>query len=180
MGCPDFVTAPWRVVVDTREQTPWEFRSLFARDAKGRSPLVVHVEHRKLDTGDYTLEGHESRICLERKSLNDALNTFLRHRARFERELERMERFEFSAVMLEFDWQAMRLASRDSERRFSWASLDESIRAWRQRHGVHFLWNVNRHWSEINAMKEFRRCWNDAAKSDDAVEPVKWMVEGNF
>lgn len=79
------------MIVDTREQKPWTFE-----DVKGVTTLRA-----KLDTGDYSLEGLETRVCIERKSLDDWTGTVLRERARFYRELERMRGFDFRCVIIE-------------------------------------------------------------------------------
>ena len=46
------------IIIDTREQIPWEFRDL-------------PTEPGTLDTGDYSVSGLEHLIAVERKSLDD-------------------------------------------------------------------------------------------------------------
>ncbi len=60
------------IVVDTREQEPYGF------DA-GR----VRVIRRALPAGDYSLEGMESTVAVERKSLPDFVSTVIHSRPRF-------------------------------------------------------------------------------------------------
>lgn len=79
-----------RVIVDTREQTPWTF------EGQGFS-----LERAKLDAGDYSLPGLEGRVAIERKSLDDWTGTVLRDRARFYRELELLRAFDFRCVIIE-------------------------------------------------------------------------------
>ena len=43
-----------KIIIDTREQKPWEF--------PGHTTAV-----QKLDTGDYSVEGLEDILCIERK-----------------------------------------------------------------------------------------------------------------
>ena len=81
---------PVRVIVDTREQAPWTF------EGQG-----IQTVRRKLDAGDYSLEGLEHRVAIERKSLDDWTGTVLRDRARFYRELELLRAFDFRAVVIE-------------------------------------------------------------------------------
>ena len=68
------------IIVDTREQTPLDFRWTEAE-------VVVTG----LPTGDYSLVGYESLIAVERKSLSDLYGCIGRERERFERELVRLE-----------------------------------------------------------------------------------------
>lgn len=78
-----------RCLVDTREQTPYRF------------PGAIF---RKLDTGDYSLDGFESQIAVERKGgLSDLWGVVGRGRARFERELERLALIRYRAIVLETD-----------------------------------------------------------------------------
>ena len=57
---------------------------------------------RKMDTGDYTIEGKEGLICIERKG---AITEFAANcvQDRFKRELARMSDFQHAYLILEFD-----------------------------------------------------------------------------
>ena len=77
------------VVVDTREQLPFDFGP------------GVPTEVRGLPTGDYSVAGFEDRIALERKSLSDLLGCVGQGRDRFTRALERLARLDYPALVLE-------------------------------------------------------------------------------
>jgi DNA excision repair protein ERCC-4 len=77
------------LIVDTREKTPWDF-----------GPDIDTVR-RKLDSGDYSVEGLEGRCVVERKSLSDFLGTLTTGRERFERELERLARMDRACIIVE-------------------------------------------------------------------------------
>lgn len=79
-----------RIVIDTREQTPWTFEG-----------LGVATTRAKLDAGDYSIEGLEKRVSIERKSIDDWTGTVLRDRTRFYKELELLRAYEFRCVMIE-------------------------------------------------------------------------------
>lgn len=83
----------FNVIVDTREKICWDLASA--------SPLVDDVISRKLDTGDYCVEGLEDLMCFERKKSVSELATNITKDA-FERELIRMSEIEYSFLMLEF------------------------------------------------------------------------------
>jgi len=78
-----------RVVVDTREQTPWQFSD------------AVDVEIRKLDFGDYSVSGYEARWAIERKSLADLVGSLTAGRERFLRELATLRRYEQACIIVE-------------------------------------------------------------------------------
>lgn len=74
------------IIIDTREIRPWGFDNCIRK---------------KLNIGDYSVSGYEDRIAIERKSLDDWINTILRQRERFARELARLNSFDFAAVVIE-------------------------------------------------------------------------------
>lgn len=81
---------PVRLVVDTREQEPWAF-----------DPALVVVERRALAAGDYSVTGFETRVAVERKSLEDLVSTVIRNRQRFRRELDLLQEYEAACVVVE-------------------------------------------------------------------------------
>ena len=86
------------VIRDTREQNGWFFKE---------SDYCSGMVDRKLDTGDYSIEGLEDILCIERKaSTAEIANNFVDKR--FDRELERMTDFEFRFLLLEFSLEDVR------------------------------------------------------------------------
>lgn len=77
------------IIVDTREQQPWEFKEHL-------------VAHRKLDTGDYSVEGLEHLLCIERKKSASEFATNIIE-SRFKDVIMRMEQLKYSFLLLEFD-----------------------------------------------------------------------------
>ena len=98
------VRAPFTVVIDTREQSPWEFRGITADATKGHAVYNVETVRMTLAEGDYTIQGRESEIRVERKSAADLFATLTHGRKRFERELVRLSSFAFSAVVVEAEF----------------------------------------------------------------------------
>lgn len=76
------------VIVDTREQLPLEFKG-------------VATIRRGLKTGDYSIEGYETRVAIERKSLSDLLGSITTNRERFNACMERLVLFESKAILVE-------------------------------------------------------------------------------
>lgn len=89
---------PFTILIDTREQLPYAFQQIPYR---GGETVVVRHRFATLPSGDYSLEGLENEIAIERKSLADLFGTLSRGRDRFTRELERLAKFSFSAVVVE-------------------------------------------------------------------------------
>lgn len=82
------------VLVDTREQQPFPLYM--------NHPNWVGGEQRvALKTGDYSIEGMENLICLERKSLADLVACTVTYRRRFLASCERLARFPWKAILVE-------------------------------------------------------------------------------
>jgi ERCC4-type nuclease len=78
------------VVVDTREQQPYSF-----------DPAHVICVRRALPAGDYSLQGYEAAIAIERKSLEDFVASTITARARFRRELHTLGEYDLGCVVVE-------------------------------------------------------------------------------
>jgi hypothetical protein len=121
---PDLVRCPWVILVDKAEKAPFNFSGLRARsfiDAEQRE-YVIRTDRRYLGIGqgDYTIEGFEGRIAIERKSMADFQGTLLGwpvdsetvlasgsgrreidRRGRFKSELRKLQAMEIKAVVVE-------------------------------------------------------------------------------
>jgi ERCC4-type nuclease len=79
-----------RIVTDTREQEPYEF------PGEG-----VSIVRRALPAGDYSIEGREAEFAVERKSLADFVQTVIRGRERFRKELLKLQTYRRACVVIE-------------------------------------------------------------------------------
>jgi ERCC4-type nuclease len=85
------------VLVDTREQLPFDF---------SRFPNWIAGEKRKaLRVGDYTVEGMEDLLILERKSLTDLISTLIQNRARFFAGCEKLTQYRWRALLVEASYE---------------------------------------------------------------------------
>lgn len=77
------------IIVDTREQQPWIFKN-YAQ------------AHQKLDTGDYSIQGLETLLAIERKkSINEIANNIVE--PRFKDVIGRLSQLKYSFILLEFN-----------------------------------------------------------------------------
>ncbi len=164
MNATDCRTA-YTVIVDTRESLPYPFAGLLTDDGDGDDPfdpsqcdapgegydfaaplttrrkahpLTVQRRVATLRTGDYSIDGHQDRIACERKSLSDLYTTLGQGRARFIRELERLNAMDFAAVVVEAEW--LRVATDPPSRsRLNPKTVIASVVAWQIRYSrVHW------------------------------------------
>ena len=96
--------APFTIVIDTREQRPFRFLSLPAGKSRGGGTIAVKTERKFLSSGDYSLLGLEKEVAIERKSKADLYTSLGQERKRFEREVQRLNEYNFAAIVIEADW----------------------------------------------------------------------------
>lgn len=78
-----------QIIIDTREREGlWSFGS-------------TEVIHKKLDTGDYSIEGLETLLCIERKKTVSEFAINVAEK-RFKDSLERMKSYQYRFVIMEF------------------------------------------------------------------------------
>ena len=117
---PFFVRTPFAILVDQAEKHPWGFTDLKARsfiDKDMRTYLPrVESAYLGIGRGDYSIDGFQSRVGIERKSMPDFQSTLLGwehdvdrgeyvlsvdRRARFKRELATLATLDLKAVVVE-------------------------------------------------------------------------------
>jgi len=89
---PESITA----IVDSREQLPLDL-----------SPLATVVA--TLDTGDYSVQGLEHVVRIERKSLPDLVSCVGGQRERFQREVDRLLAYPVRILVIESSWPEIEL-----------------------------------------------------------------------
>lgn len=125
-----------QVVIDTREQRPFEF-----------SRFDCSTTRATLPTGDYSLLGLEDRVAIERKSLDDLVSCLMgSNRERFQRELERASELEMFAVVTEASWEDLSRGRYRPQMR-PVAAL-QSICSWMAQFGFPFLFPGSRRAAE--------------------------------
>ena len=130
---PDF-----RIVVDTREQRP-----LFQAPGHTYSapPFDTWAVPGTLATGDYSIQGREHRILVERKSLADLYQSVGRGRERFEREFLRLRAVETRILVIESSYRQMAEPLPGELISFMQpTSVEGTVLSWWDRYGVVPVW----------------------------------------
>jgi ERCC4-type nuclease len=133
------VVFPVSVVIDTREGLPYTFAGLYADARQGRAPLTVLTVRCALPSGDYSLDGHERSLAVERKSLADLFNTLGQGRGRFQRELERLAAMPAAHVVIESSWTGI-LKDPPERSRLLPKTVHRSVISWVQRYPTIHWW----------------------------------------
>ena len=70
-------------------------------DSREQHPLWNDCLVKKLNVGDYSIEGFEDKIAIERKSMTDLFGTLGKGHKRFKKELERALTLQYFAIVVE-------------------------------------------------------------------------------
>ena len=85
------------VLIDSRERSPFDFR---------RFPnWISEQKKQKLNVGDYSVEGMEDMLVIERKTLSDLITTLMQHRNRFFKLCEKMNHYRWRALLIEASYE---------------------------------------------------------------------------
>lgn len=113
------IRAPFTVLIDTAESSPWTFHGLKADADKCDAPLAVPYRFSNLgrhpnSLGDYSIDGLVGQVAIERKSMEDCQSTILGwetdyqknknivgRRDRFKRELANLHQLRAAIVIVE-------------------------------------------------------------------------------
>jgi len=79
------------IVIDTREKLPYSFSE----------ESVAGSVRKALPAGDYSVEGFETAIAVERKTLADYISSMIHARDRFTRELHALHAYPFAWIIVE-------------------------------------------------------------------------------
>ncbi|HEY3356882.1 MAG TPA: ERCC4 domain-containing protein [Polyangia bacterium] len=132
-----------RVTADNREQIVWWF-----------SPDEFEVVRGTMPAGDYALTDNPQTLVIERKTLDDLVQTVIRERERFERELAKLATYHRAVVAIEGSLSD--IARHGYTSAASPASIVGLTNALFYDHGVAFVWLDNREIAQRWAARLFR------------------------
>lgn len=81
-----------------------ELASIRVSDGVASRTVLVPTVVESLGTGDYSIDGLEDEIAIERKSLPYLYATLGSGRRRFIRELQRLDAFKAAMIIVESEW----------------------------------------------------------------------------
>jgi len=167
------VTLDFTILVDTAEQKPFTFKGYVADADRDDRPLICPTKFLSLGPthGDYSIQGMQGEVHIERKSMSDAHGTFLSHgerRERWMRTLHFLASIPTAAVVIEcgFFELLMGIESRGKRsKRTLQKTLHRQILAWQIDTGVPFIFHdgpEGRRMAESTTLQLLRRHWRKA------------------
>ena len=150
---------PYAIIIDSREQSPFDFRDLPADKKEGGGYIIVQTKRQALRTGDYSIEGMEERISIERKSIEDLFNCVGNDRDRFERQLMRLNELEKPFLVVEADW--ARIAKGCVHSKLQPKTVIRSVIAWQMNYfpKVHWWFCSGKREAELCTFRILDRFW---------------------
>jgi ERCC4-type nuclease len=146
------------IVIDSREQTPWEFPK-------------TSTTRGSLTTGDYSIKGLEQLVTVERKSLQDLVGCVGSGRERFKRELHRMRGYKAKAVIIE--------AALPQIEQGKWrgkvtpAAVLGSINSWRHRFDVEFIYTSSEKTAAAECERFLRKFYDVCEEFVDTIQKIR-------
>lgn len=116
------------VIVDTREQTPFEFTN--------HDNWIAETKRQKLDAGDYSVVGMEKLLTLERKTLTDLITSLIQHRKRFFRLCEKLAKYRWRALLVEASYENIKSPYYDLETQAHPNAVSGTLDALEVRYGI--------------------------------------------
>jgi len=130
------------IVIDTREQLPYEFETSVTKTLK---------------TGDYSILGLENDVAVERKTKEDAYGSCGARRVRFEKEMMRLSKFNYAAVVIEASLSS--LLTPPSYTKVSPLVVVNSFVSWTVKYGVHVFFASNREYARNLVQLILQKYW---------------------
>lgn len=172
------LVCPFNVVVDSNESAPYHFTGITSdADNDSRTWIVPTVTKPLYQMGrrqvniqgtnvtathgfaDYSIDGLEYEIQIERKSLSDLYSTLGQRRFEFQAEIQVLNECEFAAVVIEADWQTI-LLSPPPNAQMPPKVVSRTILSWSLRYPrVHWLCAMNRRHGELITFQLLMRYW---------------------
>jgi len=155
-----FHICPFTVVVDSREQHPFSFRNIRARKDQGGGVNAVKINRQALRTGDYSIEGLEDVVAIERKSMEDFTSCAGTDRRRFEKQLARLNEMPLGHIVLECDWSRL-LAHIQDNSSLLVQTVPMSLISWTMRHfpNIHWWLMPGVRFAEIHTFRMLEYAW---------------------
>lgn len=151
---------PFTIAVDGRDKARYAFTGLHGDARDHQRPLLVTTQWQHLTTGDYSIQGLEDRVAVERKSLADLYGSLGAQRLRFESEHWRLSELQAAIVVIEASWHEI-LHAPPSHSKPSPKTVWRTAIAWQLCYGVPGVPADTRGLAEIYTFRFLEKFWKD-------------------
>jgi ERCC4-type nuclease len=138
-------TDDFTIVADSREKAPYTFPGFPPHE----------IVRAAVPTGDYTILGIDQSVAIERKSLEDYLGSITHGRDRFFRELERLRKIYYRAIIVEASYADVLAAKWD--RKVTAEQVIGTTMTIQCHYGIPVMWLGDRETAQRWLLDYFRR-----------------------
>ena len=159
------VMCPFTVLIDAQEKIPFTFQGLTADSKDDSRPIIVPTKRQSLGPshGDYSIEGHEGHVHIDRKSIEDCIGTVLGwgdRREQFQRTLQYLGGCEVSAIVVEGSFGACAAACTETKGKTKQENqrvFHRQVLAWQQDYAVPWVFCDTVRFAEKTTFQILRR-----------------------
>jgi len=155
---PHLQHLPFTILIDKREKAPYSFHNIPADKKHGGGIYQPQTETKHLVTGDYSIEGYERKISVERKSLSDLFSTLGQRRAQFRDEHRRLSYKEFGVVVVEATMQDI-INNPPPYSKMNPELVYRTVLSWSTTCRVPYFFCGDRRFAEITTFRVLLRAW---------------------
>nr|BDD45324.1 hypothetical protein 2 [Elusimicrobiota bacterium] len=121
------VKPEFTIAVDSREQRPYKYDNAVCKYLK---------------SGDYSIVGYEDKIAVERKTVQELFTCVGRDRKRFEREIIRLQNYDYAAIVIEGN--LLDLVKPSAFSKVSPKVVFNTLISWSIKYGIHLFFAGSR------------------------------------
>ena len=158
---PDLYVCPFTVLESNAEQLPWTFQGIVI----SRRQWIVKRKRQHMKTADYSVEGYESFLAIERKSATDLVGSVTAGHSPLEREHERMagiiQAGGFACLVCEGSLSEIDEELRRDGRHGAAETLMSCVASWPMKFKTPWFFAGDRRRAELLAFRLLWKWWNE-------------------
>jgi hypothetical protein len=170
------VMCPFTILIDSQEKLPFTFAGLTADSKDDSRPIIVPTKRQSLGPshGDYSIDGHEGQVHIDRKSVDDCIGTVLGwgdRRDQFQRTLQYLGGCQVSAIVVEGSFGACIKECRETKGKTkaeNQRTFHRQVLAWQQDFAVPWIFCDTTRFAEKTTFQILRRYFKNFIEREKA------------
>lgn len=170
------VLCPFTILIDSQEKIPFTFQDMVKETRDGAQPIIVPTKRQSLGPshGDYSIEGHEGHVHIDRKAVNDCIGTVLGwgdRRENFVETLQYLGGCEVSAIVVEGSFGACIKEARETKGKTAAENkriFHRQVLAWQQDFAVPWIFCDTTRFAEKTTFQILRRYFKNFIEREKA------------
>ena len=155
--------SPFTIIIDSNETQPYHFHGMKADANRNHATIIPRIEKQAMwvhGLADYSLQGHELEIQIERKSLSDLYATLGGRREMFEDEIKRLNDIcKIAYVVIEAELSEIILRPPEHSK-LNPKTVSRTMMSWSMKYpGVHWIACHDRRHAEVMTYRLLEMFW---------------------